>query len=96
MTVITMQMIEDYAEVLANDMGHCYKNLEYAELTLMDLQRRGCDHLGISCDACPRCAYNDDNCPVNQWYLDHPNTQPDELNKQIYDLETKLRKNIGK
>jgi hypothetical protein len=96
MTVITMQMIEDFAEVLANDMGDCYKNLEFAELTLMDLQRRGCDHLGISCDACPRGAYNDDNCPVNQWYHDNPNVPHDELDKKIIELERELRQNIGK
>jgi hypothetical protein len=95
MTVITMQMIEDFAEVLANDLGSCYKNLEYAELTLMDLQRRGCDHLGMSCDNCPHGgAYIDDNCPVNQWYLDHPNNPPDDLDKRLYELDHKLRHNI--
>ena len=94
MTMITMQMIEDFAEVLANDVGPCYKNLEFAELTLMDLQRRGCDHLGISCDTCPSGAFNDDDCPVNQWYFDHPNNPPDDLDRRIYALDHKLRNNI--
>lgn len=94
MTMITMRMIEDFAEVLADSMGSCYKNLEFAELTLMDLQRRGCDHLGISCDDCPHNSDHEDNCPVNQWYLDHPNNPPDDLDKRLYELDHKLRHNI--
>jgi hypothetical protein len=93
MTMITMQMIEDFAQILARDIGSCYNNLEFAELTLLDFQRRGCDHLGISCDDCPHSSFNDDNCPVNQWYHDHPNTPHDELDKRIIELDKKLRKN---
>ena len=92
--MITERMIEEFAEVLANDMGECYNNLEFAELNLKDLERRGCDHLGISCDACPHGAYNDDDCPVNKWYMDHPNAPHDELDKQIIELDRKLRNNI--
>ena len=89
--IITQQMIEDYSVILGNDLGPEYEDLEFTELELKDLQRKGCDHLGISCDSCPRCyMYGDGTCPISNWESTHPNYVPDELDEKLKEKHNEI------
>lgn len=89
---ITPRMIEDYAKILGNSLGSNYNDLEYAELTLLDLERHGCTNLGTSCDECPYSACGDNTCPVkfNELYDDNAN---DELSIKIRERDQALQNN---